>query len=166
MEDYRWNSIGYHVQTNNRDNFLSTDFGPGEIHSAVTSELHWAGVLDTKERLKRYRRYVYEAGALDRSDKGTARVIDRDIVEHERGKNYEIRRADRFRYRTRYFTDSGVIGSKEFVSKTYMRFKHHFNSKNEKKPKPVKGLSGVYSLKRLSKISWKIQPKIRLTVLC
>ena len=31
-----------------------------------------------------------------------------------------------------------------------MRFKHHFNSKNEKKPKPVEGLSGVYSLKRLS----------------
>jgi REP element-mobilizing transposase RayT len=53
-------------------------------------------------------------------------------------------------YRTRYFTDSGVIGSKEFVSKTYMRFKHHFNSKNEKKPKPIKGLSGVYSLKRLA----------------
>jgi hypothetical protein len=49
-----------------------------------------------------------------------------------------------------YFTDSGVIGSKEFVSKTYIRFKHVFNSKNEKRPKPVKGLSGVYSLKRLA----------------
>jgi hypothetical protein len=33
-----------------------------------------------------------------------------------------------------------------------MRFKHHFNSKNEKKPKLVKGLSGVYSLKRLSEV--------------
>ena len=32
----------------------------------------------------------------------------------------------------------------------FMRFKHHFNSKKEKKPKAVKGLSGVYSLKRLS----------------
>jgi len=53
-------------------------------------------------------------------------------------------------YRTRYFTDSGVIGSKEFVSKTYIRFKQVFNSKNEKRPKPVKGLSGVYSLKRLA----------------
>jgi hypothetical protein len=31
-----------------------------------------------------------------------------------------------------------------------MRFKHHFNSKNKKKPKPAEGLSGVYSLKRLS----------------
>jgi len=53
-------------------------------------------------------------------------------------------------YRTRYFTDSGVIGSKDFVSKNYMRFKHHFNSKNEKKPKPIRELSGIYSLKRLS----------------
>jgi hypothetical protein len=26
-EQYRWNSPGYHVQTNNQDNFLSTDFG-------------------------------------------------------------------------------------------------------------------------------------------
>jgi hypothetical protein len=26
-EYYRWNSIGYHVQTNNKDNFLSLDFG-------------------------------------------------------------------------------------------------------------------------------------------
>jgi len=47
---------------------------------------------------------------------------------------------------------SGGIGLKEFVSKTYMRFKHHFISKNEKKPKPIKGLSGVYSLKRLSDV--------------
>jgi hypothetical protein len=36
-EDYRWNSLGYHVQTNNQDSFLSNDFGPGEIRSAVTS---------------------------------------------------------------------------------------------------------------------------------
>ena len=57
---------------------------------------------------------------------------------------------DRLRYRTRYFTDSGIIGSKEFVSKTYVLFKNHFNSKNEKKPKHVKGLSGIYSLKRLA----------------
>ncbi len=154
-EDYRWNSLGYHIQTGNKDNFLSLDFGllefgPGEMRSAVTSELHWASVLDSEERLKGYRRYVYEAGALDHPGKGQARVIENDIVEHERKKKYKIRRIDRFRYRTRYFTDSGIIGSKEFVSNTYMRFKHHFNSKNEKKPKPVKGLFGIYSLKRLA----------------
>jgi hypothetical protein len=77
---------------------------------------------------------------------GQAKVIGDKILEKERKWKFELSRNDRLRYRTRYFTDSGVIGTKEFVSKTYMRFKHHFNSKNEKKPKPVKGLSGVYPL--------------------
>jgi hypothetical protein len=30
-KEYRWNSLGYHLQTNNRDNFLSTDFGLKEF---------------------------------------------------------------------------------------------------------------------------------------
>ena len=105
-----------------------------------------------KERVRKYRRYVYEAGAISRPDKTQAKVIGDRIIEKERKRDFELSRHDRFRYRTRYFTDSGVIGSKEFVSKTYQRFRHHFNSKNEKKPKPVKGLSGLYSLKRLSEV--------------
>jgi len=55
-------------------------------------------------------------------------------------------------YHMRYFTDLGIIGSKEFVSENYQRFKHLFYSKHEKKPKPIKGLDGMYSLKRLSEI--------------
>ena len=140
------------MQTKNQDNFLSTDFGPGEMRFAVTSELHWEGVLDPEERLKGYRRYVYEAGALNHPNKRQARVIDNDIVEHERENDFELNRMRRFRYRTRYFTDSGIIGSKEFVSTNYHRFKHLFYSKHEKKPKPIKGLEGMYSLKRLSEI--------------
>ena len=81
-----------------------------------------------------------------------AKVIDDKVVEKERNREFELSRSDRFRYRTRYFTDSGVIGSKEFVSSTYQRFKHLFHSKKEKKPKPVRGLSGMYSLKRLSEV--------------
>ncbi len=114
----------YHVQTNNRDNFLSTDFGLSEFN--VKSE---------KERIRKYRRYVYEAGAVTRPEKGKtpekyaplshvnstgqAKIIGNRILEKERKREFELRRNDRFRYRTRYFTDSGVIGSKEFVSKTY-----------------------------------------------
>jgi len=140
-EQYRWNSLGYHVQTNNRDNFLSTDFGLKEFN--LKSE---------KERIKRYRKYVYEAGAIGRPDKMHAKVIDDRILEKERKRDFELSRNDRFRYRTRYFTDSGIIGSKDFVSKTYIRFRHHFNTENEKKPKAVKGLSGIYSLKRLAEV--------------
>ena len=140
-EDYRWNSLGYHLQTDNKDQFLSTDFGLREFN--VRSE---------KERIRRYRRYVYEAGAINRPEKGKTKVIGDRILEKERNREFELSRSDRFRYRTRYFTDSGIIGSKEFVSTNYHRFKHLFYSKHEKKPKPIKGLDGVYSLKRLSEM--------------
>ena len=43
-EEYRWNSLGYHVQTNNRDSFLSTDFGPVKYASLSLRELHEAGL--------------------------------------------------------------------------------------------------------------------------
>jgi hypothetical protein len=65
-------------------------------------------------------------------------------------KGLELRGVDRFRYRSRYFTDSGVIGTKEFVARVYQGFKDHFSSKHEKRPRLVQGLHGIYSLKRLS----------------
>ena len=72
-EEYRWNSLGYHIQTNNRDNFLSTDFGLKEF--SVKSE---------KERITRYRRYVYEAGAINRPDKMQTKAISAKVVAKER----------------------------------------------------------------------------------
>jgi len=138
-EDYRWNSLGYHIQTGNKDDFLSLDFGLKEF-----------GVVNTEERLKRYRRYVYETGALDHPQKDQGRIIKNDMVEHERKNDFELNRIRRFRYRTRYFTDSGIIGTKEFVSENYQRFKGVFMSKREKIPRRVVGLDGVYSLKRLA----------------
>jgi len=65
-------------------------------------------------------------------------------------KNFKISQTDRSKYRTRYFSDSGIIGTKKFVSQNYQRFKHHFQSKNDKIPKLISGLDGMYSLKRLS----------------
>jgi len=138
-EDYRWNSLGYHIQTGNKDNFLSLDFGLKEF-----------GVLNVEERLKRYRRYVYEAGALDRSGNPSAGVIEKNVLDKERRNDFELKRMRRFRYRTRYFTDSGIIGTKEFVSINYQRFKDIFMSKREKIPKAVTGLDGIYSLRRLT----------------
>ncbi len=55
-----------------------------------------------------------------------------------------------FLHQTGYFTDSGIIGSKTFVDRIYQDFKDHFLSKHEMKPKIIRGLEGVYSLKRLS----------------
>ncbi len=126
----------------NKDNFLSTDFGLKEFN-----------VKSKKERIRRYRRYVYEAGAVNQPENGKATVIDDKVLEKERNREFELNRSNRFRYRTRYFTDSGIIGLKEFVSTNYQRFKHLFYSKHEKKPRPIKSLDGMYSLKRLSEIA-------------
>lgn len=134
-EDYRWCSLGYHVQSDNEGRFLSLDFGLEEF-----------GMKGAKERLRSYRQFVYEKGCINVS---TGKQIRENIVEDEREKGFEIGEVDRFRYRTRYFTDSGIIGSKAFVSRLYTTFKGHFSSKHEKKPKAIGGLGGIYSLKRL-----------------
>ena len=52
-ERYRWCSLGYHVQSKNEDSFLSLDVGLREF-----------GVKDEQERLKYYRRFVYEMESL------------------------------------------------------------------------------------------------------
>ena len=93
-----------------------------------------------KERLAHYRWFVYEKGGL------IAGMEDRGAD----GASLDLSSVDRFRYRTRYFTDSGIIGTKEFVSRVYQDFKGYFTSRHEKRPKAVQGLDGIYSLKRLS----------------
>ncbi len=135
-EDYRWNAIGYHIQTDNKDNFLSLDFG-----------LEVFGMTDAGERLREYRRFLYETGAMN---KNKGERIRQEVLETERQKDFEISRVNRFKSRTRHFSDSGIIGSKSFVRSHYERVKHLFQSKNEKIPKVIQGLDGIYSLKRLA----------------
>jgi len=99
------------------------------------------------------RHHFYKRGDVYmpiRSGKPGAGVVDKSVLEKERKNDFELKRFQRFRYRSRYFTDSGIIGTKEFVSGNYQRFKDLFMSKKDKVPKPVAGLAGVYSLKRLT----------------
>jgi hypothetical protein len=95
---------------------------------------------------------MYHAGSIDRPEKGKTNIINPRLFKKEKGKAFKINQASRLRYRTRYFTDSGIIGSKEFVLTHYQNFKQLLRSKKEKKPKAIQGLSGIYSLKCLSEI--------------
>ena len=136
-EAYRWCSIGYHVQAKNRGDFLSLDFGLAEFG------------VENAQRLRSYREYLYHAGGIDKP--GTAK-ISKKMIEEEAGEDFHLSRIRRFRYRTRYFTDAGVIGSKAFVAATYEVFKDRFYASREKIPKRVKGIDGMYSLKRLTEV--------------
>ena len=137
-EDYRWNSLGYHAQTGNGEDFLSLDFGVAEF-----------GEKDADERLRLYRRFVYEAGAVDHPNKPNAKKIRKNVLRKARKKNFKPTRMERFLVRTRYFSDSGVIGSKAFVAESYLTFQDLFQNPGRRRPKPVHGIEGVFSLKQL-----------------
>ncbi|MCG8473381.1 MAG: hypothetical protein MI742_16200 [Desulfobacterales bacterium] len=134
-EDYRWCSVAYHAQTGNRDAFLSTDFGLAQF-----------GVGE-KERFRAYRAFLYHAGGVDK--KGRGKLSGRVLLDAALN-DYEMGSLQIFRFRCRYFTDSGAIGSKAFVDKVFSRFKERFGWTRVRKPKHVKGEYGFYSLKRLS----------------
>ena len=38
--------------------------------------------------------------------------IDEKVIAKERGKSYALTAVDRMRFKTRYFTDSGIIGTR------------------------------------------------------
>ncbi len=135
-EGYRWCSLGYHVQTGNKENFLSLDYGLVEF-----------GERNETERMRLYRKFVYETGAID-LDKG--RQIKENIVQKERDKDYKVTRTDRFKGRTRYFCDSGIIGTREFVRAGFQHFKHYFSTAKDRSPIRVSGFDRIYALKRLT----------------
>jgi hypothetical protein len=89
---------------------------------------------------------VYETGAVDA---GKGAIIEQKIVDKERRRKYKVRRVDRFMYRTRYFTDAGIIGSRDFVSEVFDQVKSLLGSKDERSFTPVGGVEGLYSMKRL-----------------
>ena len=60
---------------------LSTDFGLKEFNPPADKCLK-----SRKNGIRRYRRYVYEAGAISRPDKMQAKVIKDNVIAKERKK--------------------------------------------------------------------------------
>ncbi len=77
-EDYRWSSMGYHAQTDNKNRFLSTDFG-----------LSSYGEMSEAEKLIDYREFLYEKGGIE-TVKGIS--INEDVIKKERDKDYKLTR--------------------------------------------------------------------------
>ncbi len=53
-----------------------------------------------------------------------SKVIDSKVLEKERKKGFQITRVDRFKNKTRHFSDSGIIGT---VSKLRVRQAIYFS---------------------------------------
>jgi putative transposase len=109
--------------------------------------MHEWSEFNPSEIIRKYRQFVYETGAMDT---GKGKHLDPELVKQERKKGYRLSRTDVFRHRCRYFSDSGIIGSKEFVGEVFDGVKHLLGSKDERKFIPVGGVGGVISMKRLA----------------
>jgi hypothetical protein len=112
---------------------LSLEFGHGEMG------------VGRRERLRCYRQFVYETGAVDTGKGGT---MDEDLVHRERKRNYTLGDVDLFRYRCRNFVDSGVLGSKEFVEQVTAMVRHDTGKMRKRVPHGFKGLEGLCTMKR------------------
>ncbi|WP_034640096.1 transposase [Desulfovibrio inopinatus] len=131
-ENYRWSSIGYHLQTGNHDHLLSLDFGLADSD------------IEPEERQRLYRQFLYETGAIP-SNKG--KTLNTDLIDQTRQTNFSYSRAERFRLRTRWFTDSGIIGSKSFIHSVAQHL--GLAGATKRSPQNISGLD-MYSLKRLT----------------
>ena len=134
-EDYRWSSLGYHVQSGNEGGLLSLDFGL----------VDW-DVADAAERLRLYREFVYRTGALDRGQG----AISRRVLERAESKNFEYSQADRLVMRTRWFTDGAIIGSKSFVREAGRRL--GLPGADKRRPREIQGLEECFALRGLREL--------------
>jgi REP element-mobilizing transposase RayT len=125
-EEYHWSSLGYRFGSSRKDEFLSWNLGLKEYN-----------VKSPKERLRLYREFVYARGGVDT---GKGKILD--VVSLPES-------VERFIQRTRFFTDAGIIGSREFVRQGFEFFRDIIKPKRERKPHRIQGLEQIYSIKRL-----------------
>ena len=126
-EDYRWSSLGYRFRSHRKDPFLSWNLGLEEYN-----------VDSSKERLRLYREFVYARGGIDT---GKGKVLEGVPLPEC---------VERFIQRTRFFTEAGIIGSREFVRQGFEHFRDLIQPKRERRPHKIQGLEQTYSLKRLT----------------
>ena len=126
-EEYHWSSLGYRFRSGRKDEFLSWNLGLKEYN-----------VKSPKERLRLYREFVYARGGGDTPKGKVLGTLPLPMS------------VERFIQRTRFFTDAGIIGSKEFVRQGFEHFRDLIQPKRERRPHKIQGLEQTYSLKRLT----------------
>ena len=82
-------------------------------------------------------------------DTGKGKPMDGSVVKREKAKDFRLTRTELLVRRCRYFTDSGIIGSREFVADAFRNMHHLLKSKDTRRFTRVGGIDGVYSMKKL-----------------
>lgn len=147
-EDYRWNSLYYHVVKKNKDHWLSMEYIHKGAEGNYISQLRSPG-----QKLRYYREILYTKGKLGfKMAQGeyvkTKHKISKKSYTRAKAKNFEYDFQERFLHRCRYFTDSVILGSIDFVKEHHALYKHKLFDKRERKFSEVESFQ-FHSMKRV-----------------
>ena len=129
-ENYRWNSLNYLMRNVDSSTWLSLNTGSSQYEG-----------ISLGEKIEKYRTFLYEASALADLHKNSSKK--------ERKRYQRFSKHHRFLNRTRYFSDSLIIGSLEFVRTYCRKFKHFFATAHEKTPVKIPGLFEIFALREI-----------------
>ena len=153
-EDYRWNTLYYHVVKKNKYKWLSLDYRKPykeeEKHKPMNKP------KSDHEKFIFYRRYLYTMGkestykTYGKEVHSTGTIPENEFNKaKEQGFEYNIR--EEFKYRCRYFTDALIVGSKEFVTLMHGQYKNKLLEKRKRKFPKLKIFGDIYSMRDLRK---------------
>ena len=147
-EDYRWNSLFHHNARKNKGNWLSLDY--------ATPHGQYKDLTSNPLRLRFYRQYMYTRGSQDswKLIGGEARAQGKIPVARYKkaaGKKFTYTFKERFLQHSRYFSDSVIIGSREFVRAIHVQVKPLLLEKRKRQYPAMKGYGGLCSMRDLRK---------------
>lgn len=137
-EDYRWCSMSYLARRNNAGGLLTPDFGLADWSAPD------GGEAPLRERLRRYRAFLYELGVLE-SPRGGAR-LNETLVARARANDYADTLAERLLTRCRAFSDAAVMGSSGFVQRVAGLLR--LQAPGRDSPRALSGQDGIFALHR------------------
>lgn len=149
-EDYKWNSMYYHVVSKNKDKWLSLDYA-----NPYQSEYNPINKQKSNnEKLIFYRKFMYQVGNESHFRQYGKNVykdipIDDKVLEDAEKNDFQYTFKDRFMHRCRYFSDSLIIGSHDFVKLMHSQYKNMLFDKRKRRFPKMKSYENIYSMREL-----------------
>ncbi len=147
-EEYRWSSLYYHLVKKNGSNWLSLEY------ANPYKESNFNIAKNYKEKRIFYRKYMYQVGSEDhfRLRDGNV-VVDKkipdELYDKAEEKDFQYSFKEEFMHQCRYFSDSLIIGTHEFVEFIHSQYKNKLFEKRKRRFYKMKGFENIYSMRDL-----------------
>jgi len=152
-EQYRWSSLFYHVVKKNRSNWLSLNYANPNTDKFCP----FNKPKNYNEKLVFYRKYMYQIGKekyykIDGGEVISASPIPEDAYKQAENNGFQYTYKEQFMHRCRYFSDSLIIGSHDFVKVIHSQYKNKLFDKRKRRFPKMRGFENIYSMRELKSI--------------